>query len=124
MKIDLNTAARGEGSPLSFTEAIVVCLRKYAQFEGIASRSEFWWFALFITLVTSALSYLSVNLGSVFLIAMLLPLLAAGTRRLRDSGQSGWWQLILLAPVGGLVVMAYLWSLPPVAAPSENLPTG
>ena len=75
--------------------------------------SEFWWFALFVILVASALVYLSEAIASVFLILILLPLLAAGTRRLRDSGQSGWWQLLLLAPVGGIIVLGFLWAMPP-----------
>lgn len=99
-------------TPMTFIESIRTCFAKYADFAGRASRAEFWWFALFVVLVASALVALSETLGDVFLIAMLLPLLAAGTRRLRDAGKSGWWQLLLLAPVGGLVVVGFLWALP------------
>jgi uncharacterized membrane protein YhaH (DUF805 family) len=73
--------------------------------------------------MASALVYVSENLGSIFLIAMLLPFLAAGTRRLRDSGQSGWWQLFLLVPVAGIVVVGTLWALPPTSKlPDDTLP--
>lgn len=109
----LNAPARPAGSPMTFFESIRVCLGKYADFTGRASRPEFWWFALFVTLVTGALTYVHQNVSAVFLTAMLLPLLAAGARRLRDSGKSPWWQLILLAPLGGLVVAGILWALPP-----------
>jgi DNA-binding CsgD family transcriptional regulator len=109
----MNPGARDPGKPLTFFESIRICLIKYADFNGRASRSEFWWFALFVTLVTAALMYFGEALASVFLIAMLLPILAAGARRLRDSGKSGWWLLFLLAPVGGLVVLGTLWLLPP-----------
>jgi len=108
----MNSTADGGSNPMKFHESIIVCLKKYAEFSGRASRSEFWWFALFIVLVTSALAYIHEAIASIFLIAVLLPLLAAGARRLRDSGQSAWWQLFLLAPVGGLVVVGFLWAQP------------
>lgn len=116
----MNPSAGESGKPLTFFESIRICLAKYADFNGRASRSEFWWFALFVTLVTAALMYFGEALASVFLIAMLLPLLAAGTRRLRDSGKSPWWQLFLLVPVGGLVVLVTLWSLPPTNPMPES----
>ena len=112
MESILNSNVRDEGNPRTFYEAIRVCLTKYAEFNGRASRSEFWWFTLFVTLVTTALLYLSETLGSIFLIAMLLPQLAAGSRRLHDSGKSGWWQLFLLVPVAGIILMALMWALP------------
>ena len=114
MKISVDEDTRAGGNPVSFQEAILIAFAKYAEFNGRASRSEFWWFALFVLLVTSALTYLSEVVASVFLIAVLLPLLAVGARRLRDAGHSGWWQLFLLAPVGGIVVLGFLWALPPV----------
>lgn len=118
----LNSNARNEGKTMTFYESIRACLTKYAEFNGRASRSEFWWFTLFVTLVASALVYVSEALGSVFLIATLLPLLAAGTRRLRDSGKSGWWQLFLLAPFG-IIVVGILWALPPTSALLEATPS-
>ena len=116
----LNSTTSNESNPMTFYESILVCFKKYAEFNGRASRSEFWWFALFITLVTSALVYISETLGSIFLIATLLPLLAVGTRRLRDTGRSGWWQLFLLAPVGGLVLLGFLWAEPTLSAQTED----
>lgn len=123
MKITVDKDAYNEGGALTFQEAIIVCLTKFAEFDGRASRSEFWWFFLFVVLVSSALVYLSEALGSVFLIAMLLPLLAVGARRLRDTGYSGWWLLFLLVPVGGLVTLAILWARPPVSELTEKLPS-
>jgi uncharacterized membrane protein YhaH (DUF805 family) len=67
---------------------------------------------LFVTLVASTLAYLSEQLVNVFLIATLLPLLAVGARRLRDIGKSPWWQLFLLVPVGGIVILGILWAQP------------
>lgn len=123
MKDSVNSQARDESNPMTFFESIIVCLTKYAEFGGRASRSEFWWFALFVILVTSALMYLSEAWASVFLIAVLLPILAAGSRRLHDIDKSGWLQLYLLVPVGGLVVLGYFWSLPSTSLqPDDTLP--
>ncbi len=108
---------------MTFFESIVVCLRKYAEFNGRASRSEFWWFTLFITLVSSAFAYLSQTIVNIFLIATLLPLLAAGTRRLNDCGKSPWLLFYLLVPVGGLVLLAYYWAQPTTnPQPEDTLP--
>ena len=112
MESVLNSDARGEGIPPTFFEAIRVCLIKYAEFNGRASRSEFWWFALFVTLVATALAYLSQTWVSLFSIAILLPLLSAGSRRLHDTGRSGWWQLFMLVPVAGIILVAILWAVP------------
>ena len=109
----LNANVSSEGNSVTFFESIRVCLTKYAEFNGKASRSEFWWFALFVTLVASALMYLSQNLSNVFMVATLLPLLAAGSRRLHDTGKSGWWQLFILAPVAGIILLMILWAVPP-----------
>jgi uncharacterized membrane protein YhaH (DUF805 family) len=110
---------------MTFWAAIRVCLAKYADFHGRASRAEFWWFFLFITLVGSAFALIHETLRDLFLIAMLLPLLAAGARRLRDSGYNPWWELFLLVPVGGLVLLAFYWAgkgLPPLDPPDAEPP--
>jgi len=113
-----NSTARGAVDPTTFFGAIRVCLTKYADFQGRASRAEFWWFALFMTLVAAAFALLNEYLSEFFLVAMLLPFLAVGTRRLRDSGQSPWWQLFLLAPFAGIVVVGFMWA----QAPAQPLP--
>ncbi|MCC6568008.1 MAG: DUF805 domain-containing protein [Anaerolineales bacterium] len=108
---------RAEADPSTFFGAIRVCLTKYADFNGQSARAEFWWFALFVTLVTAALGHLSQEFASIFSVAMLLPFLAAGARRLRDIGKSAWWLLILLVPVGGLVALSFMWALPTIPDP-------
>jgi uncharacterized membrane protein YhaH (DUF805 family) len=95
---------------MTFQEAIVVCLRKYADFYGRATRAEYWWFVLFFALAFAAAAVISEDLAAVFSIAMLLPLLSAGTRRLRDTGRSGWLQLFIVVPFAGAVVLAILLS--------------
>ncbi len=103
-----------ESSRMTFFQAILTCLLKSGTFNGRASRSEFWWFTLFLLLLVTAFTYLSEGLGGAILIVMLLPWLAAGTRRLNDAGYSGWWQLFLLVPVGGIVIVGSLWVQPSV----------
>jgi DNA-binding CsgD family transcriptional regulator len=112
LRMDSLINAREEANPETFFGAIRVCLTKYAEFSGRATRAEFCWFALFVTLVSLALGYLSQELASVFSVAMLLPFLAAGARRLHDINKSGWWQLFMLVPAAGFVAVAILWMLP------------
>jgi DNA-binding CsgD family transcriptional regulator len=72
-ELKMSNVLSNEENNLTFFEAIRVCFTKYADFNGKASRPEFWWFALFVTLAESALVYLSQELSSIFLIATLLP---------------------------------------------------
>ncbi len=120
MESVVNSKARNEGTSMTFFESIRVCLTKYAEFDGRATRSEFWWFALFFTLAATGLTYMSESLASVFSVAMLLPLLAAGSRRLHDTGRSGWWQLFILAPIAGIIMLTILWAVPSVS--EDTLP--
>lgn len=128
---------------MSFADSIRICLReKFANFDGRASRSEFWWFYLFTVIVAlvgylpfiflavisagmdnavgtlfSLLTVLWVIVWLVVLIALYIPLLAVGCRRLHDRGQSGWFQLLLLVPCGSLVLIV-LWALE--GTPGDN----
>jgi uncharacterized membrane protein YhaH (DUF805 family) len=90
---------------MSFQEAIRVCFSKYADFSGRATRSEYWWFFLFTVLVSIALSMISPLISGLFSLGTLLPSIAAAARRLHDTGRSGWWQLIVLVPLVGLIVI-------------------
>lgn len=85
-------------------EIVRSCLFRYADFSGTAARPEYWWFFLFVLLVTAAAAVIHRIPAAVVLLVMLLPLLAVGTRRLRDAGRSGWWQLMFLVPFGCVVV--------------------
>lgn len=90
---------------MSFQESIRVCFTKYADFTGRAGRSEYWWFFLFIVLVSLAASMISTTLSAVFSLATVLPSVAVATRRLHDTARSGWWQLICIVPVIGIIVL-------------------
>jgi uncharacterized membrane protein YhaH (DUF805 family) len=90
---------------MTFQESIRICFKKYADFTGRAGRPEYWWFILFIIVAGLAASMISDVLGAVFSLATLLPSISAATRRLHDTNRSGWWQLICLVPVIGLIVL-------------------
>jgi uncharacterized membrane protein YhaH (DUF805 family) len=92
---------------MTFAESIRTCLTKYVDFNGTASRSEFWWFMLFVFLVAVALSLVSTTIAALFQLAMLLPCLAVGARRLHDIGRSGWWQLLHIVPLGVIVLIVF-----------------
>lgn len=92
-------------SAMNFQDAIKTCFSKYAEFNGTAKRPEFWWFVLFIFLVSAATSLISPVLSGLFSLATLLPSIAAGTRRLHDTGRSGCWQLIGFIPLVGWIVL-------------------
>lgn len=96
---------------MDFVQAIKSCLGQYATFTGRASRSEFWWFFLFQVLVMVAASMLGDVINGIASLALLLPALAVGARRLHDIGRTGWWQLLLLTGIGFLVLL-YWWVQP------------
>lgn len=108
---------------MSFGTAITTVARKYADFEGRATRSEFWWFILFAALVSAALGALNVvtpqgtlalgtTLASVWSIATIVPTLAVGVRRLRDADRS-WKQIFwILVPIAGIIVLVIAWIEP------------
>jgi len=95
---------------MTFTESIQTCFKKYAEFNGRATRSEFWWWVLFTFLFSAFLQLLSQKLGSIFSLAVFLPSIAVTSRRLHDIGRSGWWQLIGLIPLIGWIIMIF-WSV-------------
>lgn len=90
---------------MTFQDAIKTCFTKYADFKGRALRSEYWWFWLFTVLVFMALSMVSEPVAGIFYVGVLLPLLAAGARRLHDTGRTGWWLLIGFIPLIGVIVL-------------------
>jgi uncharacterized membrane protein YhaH (DUF805 family) len=97
---------------MRFQDAIKTCLGKYATFSGRASRSEFWWWFLFMVLATAAGSVISDKLAGLVTLATVLPYVAVTARRLHDIDRSGWWQLISLIPVIGGLVLLY-WCVQP-----------
>jgi uncharacterized membrane protein YhaH (DUF805 family) len=99
--------------------AVITCLTKYVDFDGRASRSEFWWFFLFQIIVIVVLSMVLSIIGSLVSLALLLPGLGAGVRRLHDIGKSGWWIFIGLIPLIGWLIAIY-WAAQPGQPESNN----
>ena len=97
---------------MSFVQAVQVCLRKYVDFSGRAVRSEFWWFALFQLIVMVGASMLGETVYAVVALALVLPSLAVGARRLHDIGKSGWFLLLHLLPIIGILVLIFFWVQP------------
>ncbi|RSS84129.1 DUF805 domain-containing protein [Streptomyces sp. WAC06614] len=91
-------------------------LKKYAVFSGRARRQEFWLFVLFSILVSIVLAVLDAVLGTngilgaIYSLAIVIPSLAVGARRLHDTGRSGWWQLIAIVPLIGTIVLIVFWA--------------
>ena len=103
---------------MGIQQAFVTCLKKYADFSGRATRSEYWWFVLCEVLILGIASLISDWLPGLFALALVLPALAVGARRLHDTGRSGWWLLLMLVPVIGGLFLLY-WAVLP-SQPSAN----
>lgn len=94
---------------MTFVDSIKICFSKYADFNGRAGKSEFWWFMLFSFVVQLVFNIIGLAMvGSLFSLAVLLPSLAVGARRLHDTDKSGWWQLISLTGIG-IFVLIFFW---------------
>lgn len=105
----------------TFGQAVKSCFNQYCGFKGRASRAEFWWFALFgfvlgfvLGFVDGLLFTLTENeffalLGfrGLFQLGVFLPNLAVTARRLHDTDKSGWWMLLYLTIIGGIVVFIF-----------------
>ncbi|KRC59326.1 hypothetical protein ASE14_16385 [Agromyces sp. Root81] len=131
-----STAATPLSAPLygaSFGQAISRFFKKYATFSGRASRSEFWWWYLFNTIIAVVL-YVIAAIGGfsgatisetggtqpgpgfavalipsvLWLLATFVPWLALAWRRLHDTNRSGGWYFIGFIPlVGGIILLVF-----------------
>jgi uncharacterized membrane protein YhaH (DUF805 family) len=101
---------------MGFGEAITSVLKNYITFTGRAPRSEYWFWALFLLIIGIVANILdavvfprsSVGSGPVSLIVslgLLLPNISVGIRRLHDIDRTGWWLLICLIPIIGIIVL-------------------
>ena len=111
---------------MNFQETVKSCFSKYTEFKGRAPRSEYWYWTLFVTIVTLVSMLLDGILGTNFTIddglggeissgygyiylaaalALMLPGFAVTVRRLHDTGRSGWFFLLLLIPLVGAIIL-------------------
>jgi uncharacterized membrane protein YhaH (DUF805 family) len=101
---------------MNFPQAIKSCFKKYATFSGRAARSEYWYFSLFTCLCYVVATVLDISflkndnqpLNLIFTLVLFLPSLAVWVRRLHDINMRGWWALISLIPIIGIIVMLIL----------------
>ncbi|WP_338064830.1 DUF805 domain-containing protein [Thermomonas paludicola] len=102
----------GAVSQMTFGKAISTCFSKYADFNGRSARPEYWWFYLFTVLLSwGAILVDSTQILSLVInLAVLIPVLAAGSRRLHDTNHSGWWQLIAFTVIGLIPLIYWLAS--------------
>jgi uncharacterized membrane protein YhaH (DUF805 family) len=103
---------------MGIQDAVSTCFSKYVTFQGRATRSEYWWWALFVMVVYLVIigvglavmsdSSLPMIVAMLFMLAVLLPSLAVLIRRLHDTDHSGWWFFIELVPIIGPLWLLYL----------------
>jgi uncharacterized membrane protein YhaH (DUF805 family) len=110
-------------------------LKRYADFQGRASRREYWMFALLIFIVAIGLAILNavvmgvtrsaepnvliLLLYGVFLLATIIPSLSVTFRRLHDTDRSAWWILISLVPLIGSIALLVFYCLPSTPGPNR-----
>ena len=122
---------------MNMQSAVKCVLGNYATFSGRAPRSEFWWFALAMWILMIALAVIEGGVVAPMLgfesfapeagqplsliasLALLIPSIAVGVRRLHDIGRSGWWLLINFIPLIGFLVLLY-WLVQPSSEGSNQ----
>ena len=96
---------------MGFDDAVKLGFSNYVNFSGRASRSEYWYWVLFVVigqLVSGVIDSWIVGaylLEGIFFLATILPTLSVGVRRLHDLDRSGWWVLLDLIPVVGWIIL-------------------
>lgn len=105
-------------SPIDY---IKLALSRYADFSGRSRRMEYWMFFLFnfaavvIAMLLDGLLGLSGMVGpygpfyAITALGLLVPSLAAAVRRLHDQDKSGWWLLLALVPLAGIVILVFMF---------------
>jgi uncharacterized membrane protein YhaH (DUF805 family) len=94
---------------MNFLKSIETCFYKYIEFNGRASRSEFWWFYLFVIICWIIGFALGPIIEVIIILGLLIPYIAVQARRLHDIGKSGWLQLLSLIPLIGAIILI-VWS--------------
>lgn len=100
---------RVSAKEMTFGRSISTCMSKYVDFSGRAARPEYWWFSLFAVLLTWFADMADpTRAGSTIIsLVLLLPSFSACSRRLHDTGRSGWWQLLSLTIIG--IIPLIIW---------------
>lgn len=122
----------GVGNSMDVGRAIRTCLSKYATLSGRASRSEYWFFGLFLLVVSLVRWLIDIATGSgifsagiggsIIDLVLLLPTLAIWVRRLHDINRTGWWSLFLFVSVISPWIPPYYMHVL-LATPNGEFPT-
>ena len=102
---------------MGFSQAVTLAFQQYFVFSGRATRAEYWWFVVFAFLggivcgITDGLMGTAGLVGTLFELAIFIPSLSLGCRRLHDINRSGWWQLLWLLLIPGIIVL--IWAATP-----------
>lgn len=89
-------------------------LANYFNFADRARRKEYWMFVLFNMIFMIAVGVIDGVLGSfgiLYGLGVFIPGLAVTVRRLHDTGRSGWWMLISIIPILGIILLTYFMVL-------------
>ena len=83
---------------------------RFADFNGLSNREEYWMFTLWSFIITVILSLISVGvLGAIYSFLVLIPQSAINVRRYHDLGMSGWYffvfMLLFLVPFLNIIVL-------------------
>jgi len=89
----------GYTKKMSVWEGFITCLKKYAVFSGRARRTEFWGFVLFYVIFSMIVNFVddacnTEVFGGIYFLALFIPYLAIGWRRMHDIGRCGAWSLL------------------------------
>jgi uncharacterized membrane protein YhaH (DUF805 family) len=116
-------------------EWMTMPLRRYAEFSGRSRRKEYWMFTLMLAILNFVIGIVESTMGLagtvgglygplslLVMLAILVPYLAVGARRLHDTGRSGWWLLIGLIPIVGAIVLLIFFVLEGTKGPNEYGP--
>lgn len=99
---------------MNFFEAISAGFGNYVNFSSRAIRSEYWYWTLFIVLISIVTSIIDIAvlgatqfspITTIFSLATLLPSLGVSIRRLHDLDRTGWWILLALIPLVGAIIL-------------------
>jgi uncharacterized membrane protein YhaH (DUF805 family) len=94
---------------MGFFDWYLKCVKgHYADFEGRARRTEYWMFFLVNLIIAIVIGIIGriihvPVLSTLYSLAVLVPGIAVGVRRLHDTGRTGWWLLISLIPLIGTI---------------------
>jgi uncharacterized membrane protein YhaH (DUF805 family) len=91
-------------------EYFIDAFSKYADFSGRTTRKQYWMFVLIYSVIYIVLALIDYALTTfwlttIFSLILIVPSISIGARRLHDTDRTGWWQLIYLIPLVGLIVM-------------------